>query len=138
MKIVVDVNIILSALIKDSITRRIIVDSGFEFYFPENSLHKIRKYQNYIIEKSGMGELEYNQILTKLLSYIKMVPIEELLAYWSTAKEIMEKIDSEDVVFIASSLAIPNSIIWSNDSDFDKQNKVKVLKTKDILELFLH
>ena len=64
MKIVVDVNIILSALIKDSITRRIILDSGFEFYFPENSLHKIRKYQNYIIEKSAVDELEYNQILT--------------------------------------------------------------------------
>ncbi len=135
MKIILDVNVFLAALIKDSITRKIIINSDFEFYFPEHSMHKIRKYQDYVIQKSCLDELEYSQILSKLLKYIKLIPIEELFKHWNKAKQIMEHTDPEDVVFIASALSIPNSIIWSNDGDFEKQDKVIALKTEDILEL---
>ena len=111
MKIVMDVNVFLSALIKDSTTRKIIINSSLEFYFPEHSMHKIRKYQNYVLEKSGLGESEYLEILSKLLMYIKLVPAEELAKSWNDAKKIMEHIDSEDVIFIASALSIQNSVI---------------------------
>ena len=53
MMIVIDVNVILSALIKDSTTRAILIKSGQEFCFPEISLQKIRKYQDLILKKSG-------------------------------------------------------------------------------------
>lgn len=48
MKIITDVNAIISALLKDSTSRNLIVNSGQDFCFPELSLHKIRKYQDYI------------------------------------------------------------------------------------------
>ena len=35
MRFVIDTNIILSALIKDSSTRKIILKSGWNFYYPE-------------------------------------------------------------------------------------------------------
>lgn len=44
MIIVVDVNVLLSALIKDSTTRELIIKSGQEFCFPEPALQKIRIY----------------------------------------------------------------------------------------------
>ena len=71
MKIILDVNVILSALIRDSTTRKIILNSEFDFYFPEPSLHKIRKYKDYILEKSGLTEEEYNKIMATLFKYIK-------------------------------------------------------------------
>ena len=37
MKVILDVNVILSALIRDSTTRKIILNSEFDFYFPEPS-----------------------------------------------------------------------------------------------------
>src|SRR3989338_3860929 len=109
MKIILDVNIILSALIRDSVTRKIIVESNADFYFPEQSLHKIRKYQNYILEKSGLDEVEYLQVLEKLFIYIKLIPEEEFIQNWEEAKLIMENIDPEDAVFIASALSFDNS-----------------------------
>ena len=136
MKIILDVNIILSALIRDSITRKIILNSEFDFYFPEPSLHKIRKYENYILEKSGLTEEEYDKILAILFKYIRLVPTEEIEKNWNEAKKIMEHIDKEDVVFIATALSIEHSVIWSDDRHFEKQDKIKVLKTKEIANLY--
>lgn len=135
MKIIVDVNAILSALIRDSTTRKIILNSEFDFYFPEPSLHKIRKYNNYVLEKSGLTEGEYNKIMATLFKYIQLVPTEEVEKNWDEAKKIMEQIDPEDVVFIATALSISDSVIWSDDRHFEKQDKVKVLKTGELVGL---
>lgn len=105
MKIIIDVNPVISALIRDSSVRRIIVNSNFEFCFPEHALQKIRKYKDYIIEKSGLSELE-------------------------------EHIDQEDVDFIATALSQEDSFIWSDDAHFDKQNTVKILKTRDMINIY--
>jgi predicted nucleic acid-binding protein len=52
------------------------------------------------------------------------------------AKSIMLKIDPKDVVFIAVSLAFENSVIWSDDKDFDRQKDIKVIRTKQFAKLF--
>ncbi len=135
MKVIPDVNVILSALIRDSITRKIILNSEFDFYFPEPSLYKIRKYKDYVLEKSGLTEEEYNKVIATLFKYIKLVPTEEIEKNWDESKKIIEHVDTEDVVFIATALSISDSVIWSDDRHFEKQNKVKSLKTKDIIKL---
>lgn len=134
MIIVIDVNVLLSALIRDSATREVIIKSGQSFCFPELSLHKIRKYKDYIIEKSGFSEFEFLVMLHTLLQFVRIIPTEELLINWNEAKKIMEQIDPEDATFIATALGQNNSIIWSDDKHFDKQKKIKVWKTKDLLK----
>ena len=133
MKIVLDVNVILSALIRDSTIRKIILNSQFDLYFPEPSLHKIRKYKSYILEKSGLSEEEYDKIMATLFKYIQLVTTEEIEKNWDEAKKIMEHIDKEDVVFIATALSIENSVIWSDDRHFEKQDRVKIFKSKYII-----
>ena len=135
MKIILDVNAILSALIRDSTTRKIILNSQFDFYFPEPSLHKIRKYKDYILEKSGLTEDEYDKLMATLFKYIKLVPTEEIEKNWDEAKKIMEHIDPEDVTFIATALSQGETVIWSDDAHFDKQDKIINLKTKDVINL---
>lgn len=136
MRIVVDTNILLSALIKDSITRKIIVESGWNFYYPEMSFHEIRKYKNLVLRKSKMSEDEYNKLLDLLLKHINIVPDERIINNLEEAKGVISHIDPDDVVFIAVGLGISDSIIWSDDSDFDKQDKIKTLKSGAITELF--
>jgi len=46
----------------------------------------------------------------------------------------MDKIDPDDTPFIAAALAT-NSDIWSDDKHFQKQNKIKVWKTEDLIGL---
>ena len=138
MKVIIDTNIIISALIKDSITRKIIVESGWEFYYPEVSLHELRENKTEILEKSGLEETEYLKLASKILSYMNLLSDEQIAVNLNQAKEELGKIDSDDIPFLAAALSIPNAFIWSHDSDLEKQKLVKVIKTKDILEfLFL-
>jgi len=135
MKIVVDVNVLLSGLIKDSTRRRIILKSGFDLYFPKVSFEKIQKYKAEVLEKSKLNEVEYNALLKALLGKIKLVSTEDLMDCWDGAKEAMEKVDPEDVVFIAVALRLDDARIWSDDRHFEKQARIKVLKTKDMQKL---
>ncbi len=133
MKVVLDVNVVISALIRDSTTRKIILNSEFSLYFPEPSLHKIRKYKNYIMEKSGISEQDYDKVLSTLFKYIKLVPNEEVIKNWDEAKKVIEKVDKEDVIFVATALGIEDSLIWSDDKHFDRQNKIRIIKTKHLI-----
>ena len=74
MNIVIDTNILISALIKDSITRKIIIQSGFRFYYPEISLMELKKYRDYIIKKSKISEKDFDVLLNKILEYIITIP----------------------------------------------------------------
>jgi len=49
--------------------------------------------------------------------------------------EIIGNIDEKDTQFIALALAIENDGIWSNDKHLDKQEKIQVYKTIDIINL---
>lgn len=136
MIVVVDVNALLSALIKDSVSRDIIINSRQDFCFPEPSLHKIRKYKSLILEKAGISELEFLAVFNTLFKFIRIIPVEELIPHWDEAKKVMEHIDPEDVTIVATALSQENLIVWSDDAHFDRQNKVLVLKTKDMIFLF--
>ena len=52
MILVIDTNILLASLIRDSTTRKIIVESGWGFYYPEMSFHEVRKYKGLVLEMS--------------------------------------------------------------------------------------
>jgi predicted nucleic acid-binding protein len=136
MIFVIDTNILISALIRDSTTRKIIVKSEWEFYYPEKSFHEVRKYKNLVLEKSGMDEQEYTEMLNYLLKHIKLVPEELIQQKLEKANKLFGKIDPDDVVFLAIALSLDNSKIWSDDSHFEKQDEVKVFKTKDMVKLF--
>jgi len=136
MILVIDTNILLASLIRDSTIRKIIVESGWEFYYPEMSFHEVRKYKGLVLEKSGMSEEEYTELLDHLLKHITLVAEEQTKGKLQEANEILEKVDSDDVVFLATAFSIGNSKIWSDDPHLEKQNKVRVFKTKHIVKLF--
>lgn len=136
MNIVVDANVLISALIRDSTTREILTKSKLKFYCPGISLRAVNKYEKLILEKSGLSNEQYCDLLNNLLKCVNLIEDYQIKSNLNLAEKIMGKIDTEDVVFIAGALSLPNSIIWSDDKHFEKQNKIRVLKTKDILKYF--
>ena len=138
MKIVVDTNILISALTKDSISREIIVLSGKEFHYPEISFKEISKYKNLILERAGMDDEQFDGLFNELMEFVKVVSEEEVKSSLQEAKEIMGEIDPDDVIFIASVLSLgENCAIWSDDDHFQKQSKIRVYTTKEMIsELF--
>ena len=130
MKIIVDTNIIISALIADSLTRKIIMKSELEFYYPDIGLNEIIKYKHLILQKSQMKENELDILLSLLLKRIVLLSEDRIKQKFREATEIFKTIDPDDIIFLAAALSIKDSIIWSEDKDFERQKKVKVMKTK--------
>ena len=71
-----------------------------------------------------------------MFSNINLVADNKIIDHLDEADEIMGNIDKDDVSFIALALAFDNDGIWTDDAHFEKQDKIKILKTRDILELF--
>jgi len=137
MKIVLDTNVLISALIRDSATRKLIIEMEDELVYPEDGIKEVRKYKDMIIERSGLGEKEFNSLLNLLLDYIELVPHNLIKNTLNEAEEIMLEIDEKDVIFIATALVFNGAIIWSDDKDFKKQDRILTKTTSEILESIL-
>ena len=136
MNIVIDTNILISALIKNSIVRKIIFESGWTFYYPLVSLEEIEKYRFLILEKSGLSTDDYKQLFGILQKYLSFVNVFTYESYLVQAQDCIKHIDEKDVVFVALALSLKNDGIWTEDRDFERQDRVKVWKTVDILKQF--
>ena len=135
MIIVLDTNVFISALVKDSITRRLIVENKNILLFPENIFQEIREHKEEIIKKTGLSQEDYDKLISKILKYVYIVPKELVIFRKDQAYEIVKDIDVDDVLFFATALIFKNSIIWSDDKKLKNQNKFKVLNTKEIKKL---
>jgi len=130
----IDTNIIIAALITNGQTRRILTNFSINFIFPDYGLEEIYKYKEEIKQKSGMDEKEFNILLLRILRYIKLIPFDMIMPYKNESDNLMKDIHKDDSVFIATALAF-NCPVWSDDNHFKKQNRVKLLTTKDMLRL---
>jgi len=68
-----------------------------------------------------------------MMENINIVPDEIVKERMSEAIDIMEKIDINDSPILACALASPNNGIWTEDKHFEKQERIKVWKTKDLI-----
>ena len=135
MKLIIDTNRIIAALIKNSYTRRIILSRKFEFVTLDFGFSEVKKYKSYILKKTKITEEEFSFIMTSLFSRITVIEDNKISKKnYLTAKKIMGEIDEADVPFIALALQIDNKGIWSDDKHFLQQKKVKVWSTKVLVE----
>ena len=134
MIFIVDVNVVISALIRDSTSRGLLTASPFTFYSPDTLLGSIEKYKDEIIEKSGLSAGDFETLLDFILGKITIIRKHKYELKLEQANNIMGNIDIEDVPFIALALSIENNGIWTDDSDFERQNTIKIWKTEDILK----
>ena len=63
MKLVVDSNIIIAALIKDGTTRSILLDDFFEFVTPDHTIDDIEKYKKEIEKKAKLTDDKFELLL---------------------------------------------------------------------------
>jgi predicted nucleic acid-binding protein len=132
MKIILDSNVLFSALIKDSTSRKFIVEYGSLFLFPEFIFEEMKKHKSELFNKSGMNKADFSKLLQLLLKKVIVVPNSTLLHHRKEALEIVKDIDPGDAIFVACALAYPDSIIWSEDKRLKMQTKIKVMNTLEL------
>jgi len=135
MKLVIDANVVISALIADSKTRELIVTLEPDLFTPAFVHEEIGNYEDLIVEKSGMEPVRVVQFIDLLFQYIDVVPASEFYPAIEKADEAIGETDPDDVLYLACAIAC-DAAIWSADSDFDEQNIVETYSTSDVIDSF--
>ena len=135
MKLVLDANVVISALIADSKTRELIVTLEPDLLTPAFVHDEIGNYEDLIVEKFGMEPDRVAQFVDLLFQYIEVVPADDFYPAIERADDAIGDTDPDDVLYLACAIA-SDAAIWSDDSDFDEQNMVETYSTSDVINSF--
>jgi predicted nucleic acid-binding protein len=130
MEIVLDTNILISSLLKEGLTRKIILISPFEMHTLEFANYEMDVHKEELLLKSKLDEKSYDLLKEVIFDRVNLVPLEEIEAFRGIAEEIMGDIDIDDSPFLALAMSL-KCPIWSNDVHFKRQNVVKAFSTKE-------
>ena len=86
MRIVVDTNILIAALMARSTTHEIIILGDFQLLVPEYALEEIERNRTDLQKRMGVGTDEFFILLNLLLSHVMVVPREEYMYMEEKAK----------------------------------------------------
>jgi predicted nucleic acid-binding protein len=75
VKLVLDTNVLISALLKSSTTRAILLHPSFEFFLPEFSLEEIRRHKPELRKRSRLTEEALDLLLSLLLERVTSFPL---------------------------------------------------------------
>jgi len=132
MKLIVDANILFSALIKDGLTAELLISDKLQLFAPEFLFTEFAKYKNLILKKTHRNEEEFNSFLEILKEQIFIVSKKEIIPFMDEADKISP--DSKDNTYLALAIAL-KSDIWSNDKKLKQgQTKVNVFSTEELLK----
>ncbi len=126
MKLVVDTNVILSASIRNSTSRSVILNPNHELFIPEFALDEVEKNYDLLSEKSGLPLEEIRLLYDVMKLKLEVIPVADILDRYEKPERAIAKVDEKDVPFLAAALSIDCDGIWSNDGHLKKQRLVKV------------
>lgn len=134
MDLVVDANEIFAALIKESKAHKFLFDERLHHFTTEFFFTEFKEHSQEIRKKTDKTEDELNHLLDVLKKRVTLIPLEELLPYLDEAEKISP--DPDDVAYIALALKL-KCAIWSQDRKLkEKQSKVQVYSTEDLVRIF--
>jgi predicted nucleic acid-binding protein len=134
MELIVDANVFFSVLIKDGVTRELILNDKLKLFTPEYIFEELLEHLQELEIKTHANRNQIKDIIQKLLdeSGICIMPLNSIKLYRKKAKEISP--DPKDVPYFAAALKI-NCGIWSNDKELKKQKHIKIYSTVDLLKI---
>lgn len=136
MKLVIDTNILVSFFRPNPVSELISKSSllGISLVSSEYNIEELKKNKLEVLKYSGLNSKGFGDKLSELLKIIKTYPDKSAKELEKEAKSISPH--DKDIPIFALALKL-NCAIWSNEPSFKKQLIVKVLSTRDMIELFI-
>lgn len=135
MTLVVDTNVLMSALIADSATRTLLRTIDDEIVAPAKLRTELEAYDDLVREKSGLSESELDLLKDRLFEHVEFAPDADIAQYREEATDALADVDPDDVIFLATALAAEGTI-WSDDADFQDQDLAPVVTTSEVIDDF--
>lgn len=132
MILVIDANVLFSALIKSSLTAELIFNENIHLYTCEFILEEFFKHEKEIMKKTHRTREQFVTIMHQLKDVVNVIPKEEYVQFIVEAETFSP--DPSDAIYFALAMKL-NASIWSNDKRLKKQDKIKVYQTSEILQI---
>jgi predicted nucleic acid-binding protein len=137
LDLVIDANILFSALLKDSTTRRILTLytlGNLRLYAPPDLIEEVLRYIPYLAKKARISKEDVSLLLNELLTYadIQISDKGRFGRYVKEAKKISP--DPSDVSYFAVAME-RHCRIWSNEKRLKRQKSVEIVTTKELLDM---
>ncbi|OIO21677.1 hypothetical protein COV61_03890 [Candidatus Micrarchaeota archaeon CG11_big_fil_rev_8_21_14_0_20_47_5] len=123
MEIVADTNIVVAAILRSGLTRKLLFRNEIRVFSPENLRLELEEHAAEFIKKSGFDEDTYQKVVNIVLSKVSEVPFEEYGRFEEEARKVSP--DAEDWPFFAVALQ-KQCALWSNEKRLKKQERVAV------------
>lgn len=135
MNLIIDANILFSALIKDNTTRKLILKDNLILYSPDFIIEEFLEHLEELEYKTKVGNKALKEKMKELLklSNIKVISNEDFMDNIKEAIKLSPDIGDAPYFALALKLNYP---IWSNDKELKKQKKVKIYSTEELINLF--
>ncbi len=138
MKLIVDANELFSALIakgrgKQTKKLDLLFSDDVELFSPALLFRELEKNRELIKRKAGFSDQDMETLIEILKLRIKVIPADTVLTALEKAKEICPQL--KDAPYFAAALVL-NCPLWSGDKKLKEQSIVRVLNTKELVELF--
>jgi predicted nucleic acid-binding protein len=133
VKLVIDANILLAALIKKATTRDLLLKEELQLYAPDVLIEEFFDNTYLIAKKTNTRQEELAELLQELLtlSHVTVIPKKGFISFVKKAKSICP--DKDDVPYFAIALYL-RCPIWSNDKRLKEQTEIKIYTTKEVLK----
>jgi predicted nucleic acid-binding protein len=134
MRLVIDANIVVAALLKDATTREVLLKENIELFAPECLSIEIKDLlaNTRIRKRIKLKDKDLNDLTSAVLSRITFFPEKSFISSIKQSISLVTHI--EDAPYIALSLALKIPL-WSNDSELKEQSLVKIFTTHELLKI---
>lgn len=132
MRLVVDANVLFSAVIKDSYARHLLINGGFTLYVPEFVFQELNEHNLFLAEKTLLSQEQINEIIDAIFvaGNIRSISLEEYTDCMDMARSISPDVDDVPYLALAIKLQCP---LWSNDKKLKKQDRIIIVSTEEII-----
>lgn len=134
MELIVDANVLLSSLLKDAITRELLLDSRLTLFAPEHLLLETSRHLKQSSElrrRMKLSNQELQELFLLLTGRIETISKEIYQPFYQEALAMAPHLEDAPYLALALFLKLP---IWSNDKGLKGQDRVKIVSTQELIK----
>ncbi len=132
MDVVVDTNVLVSAMLRNGLNRRLVFSNQLTLFSPLYFLAEFSERQDEYLVKAERDRSVFQALLHRICARVTIVPASELNTFRAEALAVCPH--HKDWPFFAVAL-MTNCGIWTHESRLKDQNSVPVYSTADLADL---
>lgn len=133
MLVVIDANVICTALLAKGRTADVLFCERIEAIAPELLFTEVEAHKEELLKKSELSDEDFNELLTLLKKKIKVIPSDEFEDCLHEANELL-KPHTKDTEYVALALKF-KCPLWSKEKLLKELKKIEVLDADEVARL---